>query len=58
MKASEVPIGAWFMVTRTKQWYKRLPDTSDSGGILRAGKVETHKVFYIDLSEEVQLIKK
>jgi len=58
MEAREVPVGAWFMVVRTKQWFKRLPDEPTTEGIVRAGIVETTKVFYINSSEVVQLTKK
>ena len=58
MKAHEVQEGKWFMVVRTKQWFKRLPDTKGSDGIVRAGIIETPKVFYINEDEEVILDKK
>jgi len=58
MKAHEVQEGKWFMVVRTKQWFKRLPDTEGSEDIVRAGIIETPKVFYINKDEEVILDKK
>jgi len=54
MKAKDVPVGTWFMVLRTKRWYKRLGGSSEKGTI-RAGLIETKKVFYIDEDEEVSL---
>jgi hypothetical protein len=57
MKAKDVPVGTWFMVLRTKRWYKRLDGSSEKGTI-RAGLIETKKVFYIGEDEDVSLNSK
>jgi len=57
MLAKDVPVGEWFMIVRTKQWYKRLPPTGSKDTSVRGGRIETSQVFYISEEEEVVLDK-
>ena len=53
MKASEVPVGEWFM-TREKKWFKK---ASDHKAYIIGTKIGDPKIYMIDNNEEVQIRK-
>ena len=53
MKASEVPVGEWFM-TREKKWFKK---ANDGEIVVIATKIGDPKIYTIDNNEEVQIRK-
>jgi hypothetical protein len=54
MKAKDVPVDEWFMVKKTKRWFKKCEDKGDKTVCSQIGPKT--KVF-IDNEEEVQLRK-